>query len=187
MVGDDDVELGLVDLEEALQGFDLVLAHTLLPLADDDFGGEQRATAEVDVEELGDGMGVEGGGCGGQDEQMSPVAIGFHELLHTHIEVGHLVFDKVVEMALSRHEGGGAFEKLLLHVAVADETQLAEHDPPQDAQADAELEAVQRGTTTVAEVVAEGVGAQQGAVEVDGEGFAHIVQKQLFSYQEFEN
>ena len=61
MVGDDNVELGLVDLEEALQGFNLVLAHTFLPLADDDFGGEQRATAEVDVEELGDGMGIEGG------------------------------------------------------------------------------------------------------------------------------
>ena len=61
---------------------------------------------------------------------------------------------------------------------MTDKAKLAKHDPPKDSQADAELEVMKSCTTTVAEVVAKSVGAQKGAIEVDGEGFTH----RLFNY-----
>jgi hypothetical protein len=163
-----------VDLQESLQGFDLMMTNTFMPLSNDNFGREQRAAAKIHIEELGNGMRIKSWSSGCENEQMSAITIRFHNLLNARIKISHLLLDEVVEPVLLCHEGSGAIEQHLLHAAMTDKTKLAKHNPPKDSQADAELEVMESCTTTVTEVVAKSVGAQKGAIEVDGEGFTHI-------------
>ena len=175
MIGDDHFEFGLMDLQQATQGIDLVLSHILLPTAYDHLRGERCGATEIKAEIFGNGMSIMSGSCGGEDQQIASRSIGLDESGHDRIDTRQHLLHELIKAALAVDESGRLAQQGMLHPAVADYPQFAQSDPPEDTQTDAQSETMESDIATITEIVAESVGSDKRTIKIDGYGFAQFI------------
>lgn len=73
------------------------------------------------------------------------------------------------------HEGGGVTEDEVLHASVGDDAELAEKGEKEKQEDEVEAEGAQGLAAAIENIVAEGVGAEEGSVEVYDDCWLHIL------------
>lgn len=71
------------------------------------------------------------------------------------------------------HEGGGVKEDEVLHASVGDDAELAEKREKEKQEDEVEAEGAQGLAAAIEDIVAEGVGAEEGSVEVYDDCWLH--------------
>ena len=81
--------------------------------------------------------------------------------------------DEGLEAVVLLHEGGGVTEDEVLHASMGDDAELAEKGEKEKQEDEVEAEEAQGLAAAIEDIVAEGVGAEEGSVEVYDDCWLH--------------
>ena len=110
MICDDDIQFGLMHLQETLQCLHFIFTHIFLPLANHYLRRERRSTTKIKMEGFGNGTGIKVR-CGRhKDKEIATVTILLHQQLRLMIDVQKLLLNEVVEATPTLHKRGRSIE-----------------------------------------------------------------------------